>query len=822
MAARFLGIIFFAAASGFSSTALGQGRSDPPFVSSCTNADQRIELIVVATRTPAGATTAESLNWVIKEMPGPDQVIVCDTLKQKIIRALAKTTPGPGDFRVASGQPFIEYLQTEVDGIDEILPPGGPATPQPADVGKEFNVVFCVTPEADACAATSAVETSAEIEIATATGRSGTVPDIPTFTLGASVPVKLFYSIKDLEAARKDPAVVTEEQARASVQAELRKVAEAVYAEMVKTGALGADGKPLFDGPRDERAQQAFIDFVRDMKGIYELRGGVFDIAWTGEVKPQLQCRGQCVAPMAWVWSVDGLRLVENTNIEVIQEEWETQEVQGDAIAARLRNRRQKAYDMLNGAASPKLAVKPGHIVTRPDSQSDIDRLKTLVEAVEKVKSGPLLTPGSPSTAPDTQPGYNVIYAVRRKKKPELNLALKAGGSYSKELSATGLLGIEEVNLLRLKETITLSAEGGGEVQRYRFSFTRPFERSDEPRLEIRDFSISAQVFKDKDRRLGNLTEDEIAAREVGSSANFSFGYDSVGARDRLNENCITDVERPRMRYGFLANLSLNYRDVNIRDDDKLLAITGVSRELLPRERTQTTTVALGVNALLRYDFRNPNAKGPGVLELRFAENVEKGFDLFGADYRYWKSRTVAGGDLTFGFSSFRDMFIRYRHGYERSSQNTPIFALPLLGGSESVRGLEEGEFIGRSVSFDQFEVGLNVASVWNMLRGKGRLKDSLFCPYGSESSEPPAPFDYTNLYLKGFFDYGRLGDSPVAPAAGGLLRRADGYGIALELRDLMADESGRRVNLSIGYGRSPQSRLHRSGMIVTSVTLDF
>jgi hypothetical protein len=29
-------------------------------------------------------------------------------------------------------------------------------------------------------------------------------------------------------------------------------------------------------------------------------------------------------------------------------------------------------------------------------------------------------------------------------------------------------------------------------------------------------------------------------------------------------------------------------------------------------------------------------------------------------------------------------------------------------------------------------------------------------------------------------------------------------------------------VNLSIGYGRSPHSRLHRSGMVVTGVTYEF
>jgi hypothetical protein len=333
---------------------------------------------------------------------------------------------------------------------------------------------------------------------------------------------------------------------------------------------------------------------------------------------------------------------------------------------------------------------------------------------------------------------------------------------------------------------------------------------------------VDVKVFKDEDRRLGNLTKEEIEAREVGSSAHLSFGYDSVSARDRANEECLTSLDRPpRTRYGFLADVGLNYRDVNIPEDDDLLTVTGIGRELLPRERTQATTLSLGFQALLRHDFRRPGAAGLGVLSLRFGEDARKGFNLFGADYEFWKSQTVLSADLTFGFSSFRDMFISYRHGHERASGGTPVFELPLLGGETSVRGLEAGEFIGRRLSYDQFDLGVNVASVYKLLSRKGRLSDSIFCPF-SPDAEPPAPFDFRNLYVKGFFDHGRLSDSPVAPAAGGDLRRADGYGIAVELRDVMADESGRRVNLSIGYGRSPHSRLHRSGLMFTGVTFEF
>lgn len=811
---------------------LGQHESDPPFAS-CENPVQRMEVTVVA---QAGDESDPRPRWVIKALPGPAQIIVCDRLKNGILRALAQTSPGTGNFDVAGGFRFDLYLKSNVslsgvedEALDIEFPVGLLNTPpRPADVGKEFKVVLCVKPAAGACEAASAAR--AGIEIATASGRAMTHPGIPMLTVGPSVPVTLFYSDEDLAAARKDPRITDTDGAHERVRAELLKVAETVYAEAVKAGSLDSGGQPIFDGPNDQRAQKAFTDHRTAMNALYTLKGDVYDIDWA-EVKPNLSCAAGCLPGSAetplWLWSVDGLSLAEGVNIEVTEEAWETREVQGETIASKLRKRRQAAYDRLNGTDRPDFAFKPGRIPRRDvigsltqqktRGSGDLHLLETRVEAIEKVKSGPILTPNSPPPASGAPAGRNVIYAVRRKKKPELTLSFKTGGSYSKEEGGTGQIGVEETNLFLLKETIAFKAEGGAEVQKYSFSLTRPFKRSEDPRLEFRDVSIDAHVFKDKDKRLGNLTEDEIEARETGSSAGLSFGYDSVGARDRLDENCITNAGRKRTRYGFVADVGLNYRDINIRDDDKLLAITGVSRQLLPRERTQATTLSLGVNALLRHDFRAPQAAGLGVLVLGFDAASHKGVSLFGADYEYWKSRMVFSFDLTFGPSSFRDMFVAYRHGHERGSEGTPIFELPLLGGASSVRGLEEGELIGRRVSFDQFDLGFNVASIYYAVAGKGRLTDPSLCP----ESAPAAPFDFKNLYVKGFFDHGRLSDSPVA-AGGAALRRANGYGLALELRDVLADASGRRVNLAIGYGRSPHSRLHRSGMIVTGVTFEF
>jgi len=148
------------------------------------------------------------------------------------------------------------------------------------------------------------------------------------------------------------------------------------------------------------------------------------------------------------------------------------------------------------------------------------------------------------------------------------------------------------------------------------------------------------------------------------------------------------------------------------------------------------------------------------------------------------------------------------------STPGTPLFELGRLGGPLTVRGLEEGEFIGRKLSADQFELGINALVLWHVVTRKPveemLLRDCL------DESTSGLPFDVSNAYLKVFYDLGRVHDqdSFVNPIA----RTARGYGIALELRQM----AGKNVNLSIGYAYSPDSALHKSGTVYTGVSYTF
>jgi hypothetical protein len=100
----------------------------------------------------------------------------------------------------------------------------------------------------------------------------------------------------------------------------------------------------------------------------------------------------------------------------------------------------------------------------------------------------------------------------------------------------------------------------------------------------------------------------------------------------------------------------------------------------------------------------------------------------------------------------------------------------------------------------------------------------------GNKKSERPASdgaapniggIDLANTYVKVYYDRGRIFDTN---SLGKILNPAHGvkgYGIAAELRGI-AFIMNKRANLTIGYARSPESLLHRHGVVVTGLSLDF
>src|SRR6185436_9864907 len=123
-----------------------------------------------------------------------------------------------------------------------------------------------------------------------------------------------------------------------------------------------------------------FTAFATSMNEIYSLkaRRADLDIDWA-QTAADLTCEsclpGGTGSP-TWVFSVEGLALVEAANVEIVEEDWETEAVRGKNIAVKLRKRRQTAYDALNPHGGTSLSTKPGRIATANQIQTDIDSLK--------------------------------------------------------------------------------------------------------------------------------------------------------------------------------------------------------------------------------------------------------------------------------------------------------------------------------------------------------------------------------------------------------------------------------------------------------------
>ena len=794
-----------------------RGSSEDRFTS-CQPIEKFIEVkIKVATL----SATPQRLVWVLAEIPGNAQIVLMPEdaiLRSRILEIFQMVRESGVELGVGLGGEASDQLEIQLADLDSvrpglqiILPTGIINPPQPTDIGLTHIAHVCL--KYDSPAPPSAIE----IEIRTAAGGSGPIPNVPLFNLSSAsprfsgraegnIPVKLLFGQADLIDARRDPSISSDVAVLESVRAELLAVAALSFDAAVSSGLLSADGKPLVDR---NSGQVAASNVERAIANLYDLNGLDPKVRW-GVVVPRVGVRDN--SPDApWVISVSGLQLAQLVDIEVLKSVVEM-EFDGTDSEKKFDLKREKVRDQLRAKHLSVFASRPGHIITTADIAKDQEALRSDKELVKNVDD---LTSGveGQTSFPQT-----LFYSVSRFLKAEKILSLKLGAAYSPEEQVTGTVALEETNFLGFAETSKLAYAGGPQTQRVRFNFDRPFVNNDTRGLKIKSLGVNVQYFRDDNTRFGNLTADEIAMNEAGSAAQMSLAYDSFSLLDHANVDCLDDTERRRTRFFFTATPVFAYRDVTIKEDALLLTITQIDPSLLPSSRTQATTLALDFTGGITRDFRQSNKAGAGILNLIASGRLQRAFHLFGADYDYNKVNVTFSIEFLFGFKSWRDMLVRYNRVMGTSTHGTPIFELQRLGGPATVRGLEEGEVIGRKLSADQFEFGLNALLVWQLISRRSATETLLRTDCTNEDSSAQLPFDIRNAYLKFFYDRGRVHDADSFLAPGNFSRTAEGYGAAIELRRL----GGQNVNLSLGYAYSPQSSLHKHGTIYTGISYSF
>src|SRR5260370_23242108 len=193
-------------------------------------------------------------------------------------------------------------------------------------------------------------------------------------------------------------------------------------------------------------------------------------------------------------------------------------------------------------------------------------------------------------------------------------------------------------------------------------------------------------------------------------------------------------------------------------------------------------------------------------------------------------------GELVGGGWGTDDFLIRHVRGFGASTRSTPLFELLQLGGTANVRGIEQGEFVGRNMAFEQSELGVNSESLWHWIHRKKPAPAkpstaSAAAPAGATSAtaqpanpppsaSPLSALGITSIFITGFYDRGKILTSSKFGDLFDLQHAFHGFGFNVELRGLRV--KNRRCNLSIGYARSPNSVLHHKGAVITAFSIDF
>jgi hypothetical protein len=798
----------------------------------CTPSEKFIQISVTSKKIPATTEAPERRVWILVELPTPDQIQVpvpdsgtaadhpalesqASALKGEIVRLIGELRDievGIGKSGTPeAGDPFqfeiqLADLETSFRGFRLVLPVELKAPPTPADDGQTYRTRLCLDYKIEV------PKRAVKISVATLNGgaisESLTLAEADTRFAGpdhpeGAIPITIEYSQQDINDARKDPA---QSDPEGSVKKDLRRVGVRVFELAVDKKLLAKDGQPLVDDNPIGRGVAAELQGA--IVGLYNLNRLDAKINW-GIVESNVGIR-ETSPTSPWIVQVSGLQLAQSVDVEIIKSPAEAR-YDDTPSEKKLDAKRVKTTAELRTRRLSLLSAKPGHIISTKDIADDQDRLSK----DKNVKSAGELSSGAPPPAGAPQPQALIFLVTGNVSDRFINY--KIGGGYSPEENGTAHAGIEEQDMLRFSETASLDYTLGPEVQRIRFKLDRPFDDDGTAGWHFTKFAINVQYFADKDQRLGNLTQKEIEDRETGSEARLSLKYDSFSFLDRAAADCLENVTRKRTRFYFQATPVLGYRDVNLKVDSQLFTIAKIDRSLLPQARTRTTTVSTDISLAFIHDFRDAKKSGLGKLNISLTGRAQRGLHAFGADYKYNKFSATVSSELLFGFLSWRDLFIRHNHIAGSGTRGTPIFELFRLGGAQNVRGIEEGEVIGRKISADQIELGLNAQVIRHWITGKpvSAILQKGDC---GEDGAPKPPIDLNNAFLKIFYDRGRISDPDSFVLPGGINRLVHGYGAAFELRAL----GGQNLNLSIGYARSAQSVLHKSGTLFTGVSFSF
>ena len=671
---------------------------------------------------------------------------------------------------------ITQRVSGKVTGTFTLSPPSSvlkPAAPENSEVDDLWKITY--TAEVVSTLQVIVATAEAQKSESSAMKSSKTMSDAAAaFAIGnltdqeKKIPVTVEYAASDLTAAPGESS----EDVKQEVEHELLKVAGYSF--------LKARNGGLVLGQKLPQSRSIIEEQIQNNYSAAKIQN------WPS---PKATIRRLAQEARAWILTIGNMQLVGNTRIKVepIKLEQQLRDKGEITDADKLETRRKEIEAVFNTKYLARLLSQPHELPTK----SQIDKDISLLAQVSDVAS---VTP--------TADGSTLVFDIVRR--PVIaSLSLKVGFGYSPEDSFTGLAQISASNLLHLNETFALSFTGGNEVIRGNVSFSYYYEEP-ERKQYFRSFNLTGKYFRDRNQRLGNPQGPKLEDTESGGQATFSTGYDSFTPRDYILQAEGLDKKRKRTHYNAKLDAGLVYKDVSIQSRSTLA---------MPIAGGQVAAASLVLDQGLSFDLRKTPVSHLGEFDMFVTASAKKAFDFLSADFPFEQFTINIGGQLFFGTTSPTDFFLRFNSELGVGSSRTPVFERFRLGGPNNVRGLEEGEFVGRDLNFQRAELGFKSTYLLNLFKRKSASTDT------SKPQPTVGGIDLSNTYLKVFYDWGRVTDKTSLADLFKIAPGVQGIGIGIELRGL--NVGSKRASLTIGYAYSHDSLLHKSGVLVTGLSLD-
>jgi len=393
------------------------------------------------------------------------------------------------------------------------------------------------------------------------------------------------------------------------------------------------------------------------------------------------------------------------------------------------------------------------------------------------------------------------------------------GVGYAAREGLTGSASLTGTNLLGWSDSGSFNLKGGPDARRADFNYGIPLpsEWLNDNRLSGR-LSLRGLYARTTDTVLGQPRNAAVTEDEHGVFLRQSFMFLPLASRGDGRPPA-TDTHASWKSWGLSEATALGLdvefgrRDVDLR---------GVAAPDGVRLDGVTAPLSLTLRGSTGFEPRDRTGQRARSVDLRVESTFERSFAVLGSDLSYerWDVRGAIDGMFwLFSTTPRNDVLLRYVHGYGTATAGTPLFRFLRVGGESNVRGVEEGEFIGRRLSYQQLEVGLGLCSLYQLVAPKIGGTPVTAPPAAGANECQVGGLDFGRAFVKTFVDHADLTDRAVGRQFQRGSREIFGAGIALELHVPVGTQ---KLSLTVGYAYSPDSDRHSSGTAFTQVIMPF